>query len=59
LEQTISRAAEFGNRGSSSLVTAPGKLSKYAGQPHEDLNLWFARYSGVPHPAQWYVPVAG
>jgi len=34
------------------LVTAPGILSKYAGHPHPDLNLWLALYRGASQPAQ-------
>ena len=34
------------------LVTAPGMLSKYAGHPHPDLNLWEALYRGASQPAQ-------
>jgi len=33
-------------------VTAPGMLSKYAGQPQPDLNLWSALYSGALQAAQ-------
>jgi hypothetical protein len=32
--------------------TAPGMLSKYAGQPQPDENLCLAVYSGAAHPAQ-------
>jgi len=35
---------------------APGRPSKKAGQPHPELNLVVDLYSGVPQPAQAYVP---
>lgn len=37
-------------------VTAPGMLSKYAGQPQPDLNLWLAVYSGALQAAHAYTP---
>jgi hypothetical protein len=57
-EQTISVLA-MPKVESVCLVTAPGILSKYAGHPQPDLNLWFAVYRGTLQAAQAYTPSSG